>query len=238
MNIYLLEDNLQQQKRIQYLIEHTEYAAPLTLNRFDNPSALLKALKNEAKPTIVLLDLEIKDIVHAGLSTAKAIRQYDSQSQIIIVTTHQELAIETYRYQIGVLDFIDKSGPESNFKQQLNEAISVALNHLELMSQREPVWLHLTQHPHLKFDLNDILYIASIPNSHNIEIHTTTRIYQLRANLKDCCQLHDDLLRVHAGYIINKYHAHYYNTQNKTMLMSNQDEVPVSRRYTKMAKSI
>jgi len=83
MNYYLLEDNLIQQRRIQHIIANCLV--------FDQPMALLDALKADQSAKVILLDLEIRTVENVGLNVAKMIRQFDTISQIIIVTTHSEM---------------------------------------------------------------------------------------------------------------------------------------------------
>nr|MWN21793.1 hypothetical protein [Leuconostoc lactis] len=66
----------------------------------DQPALLLAALQADRQPKVILIDLALHHVVHAGLNVAQAIRSFDSLSPIIIVSTHTELLAMSYQYQI------------------------------------------------------------------------------------------------------------------------------------------
>ncbi|MGO3411877.1 MAG: LytR/AlgR family response regulator transcription factor, partial [Leuconostoc falkenbergense] len=61
MNFYVLEDDPIGQQRIQRYLP-TSFIT-------DSPTKLLTALAADTHPKIILLDLEIKGLLHAGINT-------------------------------------------------------------------------------------------------------------------------------------------------------------------------
>ncbi|GGG17566.1 response regulator [Paenibacillus aceti] len=130
MNIYILEDNLIQQQRLERIVKE------LCLNnqvRYRNlfstakPDHLLAQIENAADHQLYFLDLEIKNEKHTGLEVAQGIRRIDPYGTIVFVTTHSELAPKTFAYRVAALDFIEKDLPEAEFIQKV-EACFLLMN--------------------------------------------------------------------------------------------------------------
>lgn len=232
MNYYLLEDNLIQQDRIQSILK--------SCHIFDQPAALLAALQADTAPKIILLDLEIRTVANAGLNVAKMIRQFDILSPIIIVTTHSEMATMSYQYQIGALDFIDKTQNEQQFKQRLTSAIAVAEQRIQTqdVAQAEMISLPNGQKSE-QIMLNDIRYVTcNDSKSHLITVYCTHKSVQVRSTVKLLPTLHEDLIQIHAAYVINKRHLVSVDTAARTVQLTDQMRVPYSRKYFKMIRDL
>lgn len=73
-----------------------------------SPEALLQYLtKRKPQMGIYLLDIDLKSSMN-GLQLAEKIRSIDLFAFIVIVTTHDEMASETFRMRLGTLDYISK----------------------------------------------------------------------------------------------------------------------------------
>jgi len=229
---YVLEDQPPQQQRLQQIIG--------TCQLFDQPAPLLAALQADRQPKVILIDLALHHVVHAGLNVAQAIRSFDSLSPIIIVSTHTELLAMSYQYQIGALDFVDKSLCEAKSKQRIRSAIRVANHHLALQTQQTPEIVTLpSSHQREIVDVNDMIYIASnVMASHRATIYCEQRQIDLRATMKTLADLSDKLIQIHAAYVINRDKICYLDRHNHTVILDTCVALPYSKRHFKQLQTL
>ena len=132
--IYICEDNPTLLQYYQDTIDNI-----LLMEEFDmkvqaavtTPEELLQAAKqcqgeDEGRDGFYLLDIDL----HAdmdGFDLAKEIRNFDSRGFIVFITTHSELAMLTFKYQIEAMDFILKD-EDWSIGTKLNACMSAALN--------------------------------------------------------------------------------------------------------------
>ncbi|MDF7627038.1 response regulator transcription factor [Lactobacillaceae bacterium L1_55_11] len=224
MNYYLLEDARVDQRYIKKLIP--------TIKIFDSPRELMAVFKDDSEPKIIILDIEIKGVVRAGLEIARLIRQHDPHAQIIMISHHEDLMPVCLEYHIAAIDFIPKKIDERYFADRLLEAIKTAQDNIEKIAAVAVIPIKLPNGAHTyKVNLNDILYIASEKATHYLEVFTTDGIIKIRANLKDIPQVHPQLIQIHAAYCINIDRLETYTTKTHTACLSNGVHLPVSRRF-------
>lgn len=232
IHYYVLEDQPIQQRRIQQIIG--------VCRLFDQPAQLLAALQADEDPKIILLDLDLHTVTDAGLSVAQMIRTFDSMSPIIIVSTHTELLAASYRYQIAALDFIDKSQADGQFQSRLRSALHAATNQLALHAKKTPemVTLPSIRH-HETVDVNEIIYIASNAGaSHRVVIHCQQRQIDLRATMKAMAALSEQLIQIHAAYIVNRDKICCLDVKNHTVILQHQIRLPYSKKHFKKLQTL
>lgn len=232
MNYYLLEDNLIQQQRIKSIVE--------TCQIFDQPDSFLAAIRADKQPKIILVDLEIKTVVNAGLTVAKMIREFDILSPIIIVTTHSEMAMLSYKYQVSVLDFVNKLQNEIEFKQQLTSALTTARKHIQIQCEEETDIVALPNGKKAEHvNLSDIVYVTcSDAKSHQLTVYCEQKVIQIRATVKSLPILHQNLVRIHAAYVVNKDKLVSFDSETNMIVLSNKITLPCSRKYLKHIRKL
>lgn len=95
MNIFLLEDDILQQQRLELIIREI-----LVENRWSanslittaRPDYLLEKVQETVDQNIYFLDIELDGEQKKGLEIASEIRQIDPQGVIAFITTHSEFA--------------------------------------------------------------------------------------------------------------------------------------------------
>ena len=88
LNIYVLEDELLQQSRIETIIYKVIKDENLKINKFDifgRPSQLLAEITERGSHQLFFLDIEIKDEEKKGLELAYQIRKLDPNATIVFV---------------------------------------------------------------------------------------------------------------------------------------------------------
>ena len=118
LSIFVLEDELLQQSRIQNVIQELIAQKALQCKPpkiFGKPHQLVEAITERGSHQLFFLDIEIKGEEKKGLDIAKEIRKKDPNATIVFVTTHSEFMPITFKYKVAALDFIDKSLSEEEF---------------------------------------------------------------------------------------------------------------------------
>ena len=110
LDIFILEDNITQQFRIERQIEAIMRKIIGLISTWKLLRYLRILLQEYLKKIVIrfFLDLEIKGDEKQGIDVARAIREKDSTAIIVFVTTHFEFMLLTYHSLVGAIDFIDK----------------------------------------------------------------------------------------------------------------------------------
>ena len=130
LNIFVLEDELLQQSRIETIIYKIIKNENLKINKFEifgRSSQLLSEITERGSHQLFFLDIEIKDEEKKGLEVAHQIRKLDPNATIVFVTTHSEFMPLTFRYKVSALDFIDKALGDVYFYERVKSAIEYTL---------------------------------------------------------------------------------------------------------------
>ena len=130
MKIYILEDDIVQQFRLENLIKQylKTKKYPITeVITYDKTRDFLESITHLTQNNIYFLDIAIKGIQNAGLIIAEKIRQKDAIGQISFVTTHLEFAPITYEYKVNAHDFINKMMPQAQFDQKYKKTLITSL---------------------------------------------------------------------------------------------------------------
>ena len=113
--IYICEDNPVQLNRYSMVINNVimmeEYDAKLYA-AVTHPEELLEILyasqqQNGITGSFYLLDIDLNSDM-TGFELAQSIRKLDSRGFIVFITTHSELAMLTFQYQVEAMDYILK----------------------------------------------------------------------------------------------------------------------------------
>jgi len=130
LSIFVLEDELLQQSRIENVINELIAQKSLQCKPpkiFGKPHQLVEAITERGSHQLFFLDIEIKGEEKKGLDIAKEIRKKDPNATIVFVTTHSEFMPITFKYKVAALDFIDKSLSEEEFAERICSAIEYTI---------------------------------------------------------------------------------------------------------------
>ena len=120
MKIFLLEDELSQQIRVEKHIE--EIAKELEIKLEVISTGKITEFENYIHHSdihqLYFLDIHIQDNEYCGLEIAQKIREANPYAIIVFITTKSEFASITYRYKVSALDFIDKNLNEDLFRSK------------------------------------------------------------------------------------------------------------------------
>ena len=127
MDIYILEDNIIQQGRLEQALDKALRSYGETLDcvqTFEQSNQLLEYIKPANHQQLFFLDIEIKGKEKEGLHLGQTIRNKLPDAHIVFVTSHSEFMPSTFSYQLFALDYIDKNLDEDSFQSKVAIALS------------------------------------------------------------------------------------------------------------------
>jgi len=170
---------------------------------------------------LIFLDIEMDGL--SGMETAKKLRGYDKNLQMVFVTGHADYVFDGYA--VGALDYLMK--PPAN--PRLNDLLSRAMAALHMSS--EDVYLCRNSEGTYRIPKASILYFSS--DKRQVTCVTRGRSYTFYAKLDEVGgEVGHGFVRVHQRYLVN---VAAVERITRTGLQVAGASLPVSRAYQKEA---
>lgn len=232
MNVYILEDNVQQLAHLTSTIQEIAkelHITPITISAFQATDQLKLALPPASEKNIFILDLEINGYPKAGLDFSELIRKDDQLATIIFITTHDEFVLRTYKSRARALDFIAKDHEESIFNELKKD---LAYIKDKLSETQKEFFTYKSYFKTFKIPLDQICFFESNPeNTHSSLMHTIdNKEIQLTYNLRELTKMNRHFYRAHRRYLINLQLIQNVDMLNNKVIFRNHTTCPVSRR--------
>lgn len=203
--IYLCEDDANQLALLASMIEKYIFIQGYDMKivcKAQSPHELLSALPPKPETAVYFLDIQLNSDMD-GIGLAAEIRRNDPRAFIIFTTTHSEMAITTFRYQVEPLDFLIKDDPQ--YALQILHCLKNILEKSCAPAPQIRLHLHLPDQD-LFLPVGEILYIQST-SAHRITIHTTNGVYQCGGALNETMsRLDDSFFLCHKSFLVNLRH--------------------------------
>lgn len=175
------------------------------------------------KLDILFLDIQMDKI--NGMDTARKIRTFDNNVEIIFITgvwdyVQERYEVRAYRYIIKPIDF-------NSFETQINLCIK------DIENQKRPSIVSTYKGEVNKIEIGSILYIET--DNRNTLIHTSQKSYRSNMGISKL-EKHlegSTFFRCHNSFLIN---LEYINKIGKDSVFLGQYEVQVSRHKMKDLK--
>lgn len=232
MKIYILEDDIVQQFRLENLIK--EYLKvkkyPITeVVTYDKTRDFLAALAHLSQNNIYFLDIAIKGDQNAGLVIAEKIRQKDAIGQISFVTTHLEFAPITYEYKVNAHDFIDKMMPQETFDRKILDNIDYFIE-INKLKPLDAVFSYSSRTGKvIEAVYSDIFYFETTGIPHKLLLQMDGETLTMYGNMNEISEMSDRLIRVHRSYLVNRDYIKRIYRKEKFILLDDETKIPVSR---------
>lgn len=234
--IYICEDNEAQRQKFELLvtthimIENLDmYIAKST----GKPNEVLDAVRDNQGLGIYFFDIELHDLNLNGFELAKEIRTIDNNGYIIFITTHEELAFQTFQYKVAALDYILKDDP-LKLKESVRECFTTIQSQLSGKNKHEKIIKVVSDAKVLFLDEEEITYFESV-GAHKIIAHGINKRIQFNGNLKKIEQdLSENFFRCHRSYVVNMNYVESIDKKNNLVNIKNGDYCYLSRRKEKI----
>ncbi|GCF95660.1 DNA-binding response regulator [Enterococcus florum] len=240
MNIFILEDDLLQQQKLERLIRNIlarKKWLPRSIFKTAKPRLLLETVETTQGKNIYFLDIEIKNEEKKGLETARAIRKLDPYGIIIFVTTHSEFAPMTYRYKVSALEFIDKNEEDAAFQEQIEDCLAVLFNPANQLVAEEAFAFENKQ-THFQVPFHTILYFETSEISHKVRLIGKNRISEFYATLDEIEKTDRRLFKCHRSFVINLANVESINRTENIVSFGDGIDCLISRRKTSTATQL
>lgn len=205
MNIFILEDDYQQQGRMENLLYQLQEKHALAVKRleiYSKTDLLLQAIQEKGSHQLFFLDIEIKGDHLRGLDVASRIRQQDSQALIVFVTTHSEFMPLTFRYQISALDYIDKSLDQEDFEARVEAAVLYAQKQ-DRQTVAGTSFNFKSKYHQFQIPFEDVYFLETSSISHHVVLYTKMERIEFSASMGEVLKQEPRLQQCHRSFAIN-----------------------------------
>ena len=231
MKIFLLEDELSQQIRVEKHI--AEIAKELEIKLEVISTGKISEFENYIQHSdihqLYFLDIHIQDNEYCGLEIAQKIREANPYAIIVFITTKSEFASITYRYKVSALDFIDKNLNEDLFRLKIKECIeyltTIQIGNDDLTDYFE----YDFKDKKIKIPFKDILYIETSSRPHRLVLYTHRGRTEFTANLLDILKKEKRFYQCHRSFVVNPANVHQVDKVNHILHFQNGATCLVSR---------
>lgn len=194
-----------------------------------NPRDVLEGIAGKRTRGIYFLDIDLS-CDKSGFDLAKEIRRIDARGFVVFITTHGELAFETFKYQIEAMDYILKDEPEQ-VGSRIQQCLT-SINERMLADDRDETgFFTIRQMDEIKYvKIEDILYFETSSAKHKVILVTAHTYLEFFDNLKNIeKQVGGWFIRCHRSFLINKRHIISVNNKASSVLMANGQSCMLSR---------
>lgn len=172
---------------------------------------------------IILLDIQMDGL--DGMETARKIREFDDNVEIIFITSFVEYALEGY--EVNAYRYLLKPVKDENLMTSLINC----LNDRNFVKRSIVIKEGDTR---TKISLKDIMYIEVQGN--DITVHTLKDTYRTKGTMSNFeTEINSDMfVRCHKSYLVNL--EYIKSIKRYTSILVNDEEVPLSRNKYKEIK--
>lgn len=188
--------------------------------------------QNIDKKNIYILDIELKDDQN-GMTLAREIRKYDTDGEIIFLTSHIAMVMYVFKYKLKALDFIDK---QDDIEKRLISNFDNILNSLANKKDKKNFVEVKSGNRTYRLNFDEIISIQTTGTNGKLRVSTRNSQIEFYGYLKDIIKdLDDRFYRCHRACIINKDYISFVNKQKYDLyiLMKNGEKSLLSKNYIK-----
>ncbi len=240
MKAVIIEDTFTALEELKALLEDNHPEVHVVGHATSEPEAI--DLLRRERPNLVFMDIEL-------LSGGDGFRVVEQarvpEMQVVFVSDHAQLAFRAFRFE-NVVDFLAKPVDEDELavavgraKAQLGQRhIDEAFRDLKetVLNATRPR-IALADQKHIIFPyIHTIVHIKAKQEASHFFFDTKPGQMLVSKNIgefKKLTQHHPQLMLVHRSHIINVNHVVEYRRFDRTAILSNGDDVPISNEYVR-----
>ena len=152
-------------------------------------------------------------------------RAQDPQSKIVFITTHSELALLVFKYQIEALDFIIKDAPEA-LAPRIERVLQVAQDRFAATATDVNDYIEIKVGPNLRtIKVDKILFFESSANAHKLILHLDDGQVEFYGLLKEVPALNTAFYKCHKSYVVNLNKITGLNKALRTLTLTDGETI-------------
>lgn len=200
---------------------------------YPSPKEALEAI-SVTNPDIVFLDVDMPDMT--GLELRKQILNIPV---CIFTTDYADYAVDSF--ELETLDYLLKPYSLERFTKTINrikEYLEIKEKAAEFETQQEENEFFIKEgNRKIKITIDEVLYLNAMQN-YTVIVTNMKKYYVLSSLTSFLANNHhfSSFMRIHRSFAVNPKHLQEINSQ--TVILSNDDELPVGRSYKKNINSI
>lgn len=235
MNVFLLEDDILQQQRLEQIIrdvllENKWLAQSITTTA--KPRFLLEQISETVSQNMYFLDIEINGEKKKGLEIAEKIREVDTNGVINFITTHSEFAPITYAYKVSAFDFIDKNWEANEIKEHVTSCFNNLIGSTKSVAEDEMFFFE-NKHTSFQVPFSDILYFETTEISHKVRLICKSRLVNFYATLGEIEKIDKRFYQIHRSFVVNLSNIVEINRSDGLVYFDKEQSCMISRRKIK-----
>ena len=219
LRFIVCEDNTKFIPKIAELIHKImmPYELEYKVNKFTEYNQDLdKIIKAKNEQKIYILDVEIPEV--SELEIASMIREEDTESIIIFLTSYPQYKNDVFYSRLLALDYIQKG---ALWIDRLEETLKYSLS---LLNRKKCITFSYNGNS-FRIELKDINYIEKVQENKKYVVYTIDgKKYPVIQNLKDFePQLEGLFFRCHKSILVNLENIKYINYPENTITFKNNE---------------
>lgn len=233
--IAICEDDRDQNEHLNYMIkksciflssEHQKFEIS---NTFYSYESIFQFINSSSKlPDIYFLDIQLssKPDDKNGIELANLIRNRQKTAQIIFITTHDELALLTFEYQIEALDYIVKGNEEAKIQTKITQDLEKSAYKLEeFLEKKNNIFTYQIGNNFYRVNIDDIYYISTTPFPHRLKIIAKNEISEFTGDIKNIQDKIPSFIKVSQSYLVNMKNITSINLKKRLILFPTGEEI-------------
>ncbi|WMB64769.1 LytR/AlgR family response regulator transcription factor [Lactiplantibacillus pentosus] len=228
IKVYICEDDPKQLQELEQLVSKVIIDRQLDmgfgLSSSDSHEILASVRRQSPEKAVFLLDIALNSDIN-GIQLASEIRDLGGRNKIIFVTTHTELSLTVFQYQVEALDFILKDFPDQLY-DRLRQVLTVAQTRFKSEEQPQEELIQIKIGETIRsLEVQHVLFFESSLNPHKIVVHLDDGELEYYGLLKDVPDLNDNFYRCHKSYVVNLTRIRSLDKRYRQVTMADGERV-------------
>lgn len=159
-------------------------------------------INHQLTNSLFFLDIDLGHYLE-GIELAQQIRHKNSYAQIVFITSHQELALETLKRQIAPLNYIVKDGQtEATQIKRILDGLNKTTDIDILTSSQRHLTFKIGSRQ-IRVNLSCIYFLETSPTPHKVILYGKDIMYEFYGKISQLEKDFPELIRVHKSFLIN-----------------------------------
>lgn len=241
-SIIICEDNTIQLQELTTIINHySMFHYDLFSIDFSSqvPTDILDYIKKNPKETrIYFLDICLNHKMN-GIDLAVEIRKIEPNSKIIFITTHDEMATQTFQFKVEALGFITKDQNIEGYRDEIQDVLNIIEKRIGKKKEKEGKrFIFKIGSETNIIDVDTILYLTTSHIPHRINLITENECYEFYGKIKAIEKEYPTLFKASRAFLINPKNISRIDYKNRVIWFGENESVPFSIGKGKALKEI